>query len=140
MRILLLLILVISGQATADERTRGFQDPLPYADYVVDPAVPIKQGMDRYGWIVDQQGENFLVAKLDNYKEREVVIRFEYGQGAIAMLAVSDQRLGCTRRNCAVEDGHYIRWTNNLRRGIALAIHEMAIADAKKKLGIEVPD
>jgi hypothetical protein len=101
--------------------------------YVQDPRVPIREGLKRYSWTIVDDTDQGIRAMLDNYKGREAVVDIKIGDGTIAIVHVSDRVLACTG-NCSVEADHLTRWLSNLRRGIARAIHEMAIADARSQL------
>ena len=111
---------------------------LPYGDYVDEPIKPIQEGMKRYGWTGRESdnvaGVGYVLAALEDYKGHQVVVRIKFADGQLTFEPVSDRVLACQSGDCAVKTSAYTRWTTNLRRGIALAVHQLAIVDARREV------
>lgn len=108
-----------------------YEDPVSYPPFIDDPAAVIKDGMARYDWTIVEQAEQSIRAKLD-YEGHRIVVDISYGDGLITVKDVEHKKIGCEpgSPDCAFDSDLYSRWRLNLRRGIALEIHQLTINQA----------
>lgn len=134
--VLMTLTLLLSHQTLAYTL---YEDPIHIQNYVTDPASAVKAGMQQYGWSVETEADNSLIAKLD-YKDYKIRVAINYDASTINITSLSQERTNCVvtkREKCEVNQSYIDRWRSNLRRGITKAIHDLAVADAYAKLAAE---
>lgn len=122
-----LIVFCLAAAPKVDAFTK-YDDPFMISGYVTDPTAPIKEGMKRYHWAVAEEEPGRILA-VYAHKNHEIKLNIFYNQEKIWFEQLSARNLGCTR--CEVKERHLTNWRVGLRRGIAFALTQLALADAK---------
>ncbi|QGX39532.1 hypothetical protein [Permianibacter aggregans] len=140
MKRVLLLMLAIGGSLSvfADSRLTRFDDPIPLAHYVVDARAVIVAGMNKHGWVIHAETDNYIEALLDK-PANQVLLRIGFDNRQITFVRISDVSTDCGKRNgkwpksCPVDEDDMDRWRNNLRKAILKHIEQLARYDALQR-------
>lgn len=131
MTVCVLLVLPLLATAWTGTSHSLYDDPLHYPDFVTDPAALIKTGMQRYNWQTIAESDNRIEAEL-NYQGYLIGLEISFGNGLISFRELKKVNYDCDTPSagCNFDDSLYARWRVNLRRSIALEIHQLTINHA----------